>query len=79
MKQSVIFSAILFIICSHSLIAGDSLTIIDKRVNFGYAVSQNRKVDAVIVHSTFNNSGFLILNFSKAIKLSKYPISLSFP
>ena len=57
MKQSVIFSAILFIICSHSLIAGDSLTIIDKRVNFGYAVSQNRKVDAVIVHSTFNNSG----------------------
>ncbi|MBN2766213.1 MAG: N-acetylmuramoyl-L-alanine amidase [Paludibacteraceae bacterium] len=30
---------------------------IDKRVNFGYANAKNRKIDVVIIHSTFNNSG----------------------
>lgn len=76
MKHTVIFSIILFIICSHSLIAGDSLTIVDKRVNFGYAVSQNRKVDAVIVHSTFNNSGGDFYDIDLVLKqFSTYKVS----
>lgn len=63
-------------ICSHSLIAGDSLTIIDKRVNFGCAVSQNRKVDAVIVHSTFNNSGGNFYDIDLVLKqFSTYKVS----
>lgn len=76
MRHSVIFCSILFMICSHSLIAGDSLTIIDKRVNFGYAVSQNRKVDAVIVHSTFNNSGGNFYDIDLVLKqFSTYKVS----
>jgi N-acetyl-anhydromuramyl-L-alanine amidase AmpD len=76
MKHSLIFSIILFIICSHSLLASDSLTIIDKRVNFGYAVSQNRKVDAVIVHSTFNNSGGDFYDIDLVLKqFSTYKVS----
>ncbi len=76
MKHSLIFSIILFIICSHSLLASDSLTIIDKRVNFGYAVSQNRKVDAVIVHSTFNNSGGNFYDIDLVLKqFSTYKVS----
>ena len=76
MKHSLIFSIILFIICTHSLLASDSLTIIDKRVNFGYAVSQNRKVDAVIVHSTFNNSGGNFYDIDLVLKqFSTYKVS----
>ncbi len=76
MRHSVIFCSILFMICSHSLIASDSLTIIDKRVNFGYAVSQNRRVDAVIVHSTFNNSGGNFYDIDLVLKqFSTYKVS----
>jgi len=76
MKHSLILSIILLIICSHSLLAGDSLTIVDKRVNFGYAVSQNRKVDAVIVHSTFNNSGGNYYDIDLVLKqFSTYKVS----
>ena len=32
-------------------------TIIDKTVKFGVRQAENRKINAVIVHSTFNNSG----------------------
>ena len=31
--------------------------IINKKQNFGFAVADNRKIDVVIIHSTFNNSG----------------------
>jgi N-acetyl-anhydromuramyl-L-alanine amidase AmpD len=76
MKHSLIFSIILFLSCSHSLLAGDSLTVVDKRVNFGYAVSQNRKVDAVIVHSTFNNSGGDFYDVDLVLKqFSTYKVS----
>jgi len=76
MKPSVIFNFLLFIFFSHVLIAGDSLTIVDKRVNFGYAVSQNRKVDAVIVHSTFNNSGGDFYDIDLVLKqFSMYKVS----
>lgn len=34
-----------------------SLHIIDKKVNFGYKTTQNRTIDVIVVHSTFNNSG----------------------
>jgi len=46
-----------FSITFQSLFAGDSLNIINKKVNFGYAENSNRTINSVIVHSTFNNSG----------------------
>jgi len=40
-----------------SSFAGDSLNIINKKVSFGFAPNSNQKVNSIIVHSTFNNSG----------------------
>jgi len=42
---------------SFSVLASDSLNIINKKVSFGFAPNGNRTVNSVIVHSTFNNSG----------------------
>jgi N-acetylmuramoyl-L-alanine amidase len=56
--------------------AQDSLTIINKKVKFGYAESQGRKIDAVIVHSAFNNSGGEFYDIDLVIKqFSQYKVS----
>ena len=52
-----IFLLIILHVFSLSLFAGDSLNIINKKVDFGFAANSNRTVNSVIVHSTFNNSG----------------------
>lgn len=53
-----IFITILFLnTCYFSLSAGDSLNFVNKKVSFGFATNSNRNINAVIVHSTFNNSG----------------------
>lgn len=58
------------------LIAGDTLTIINKKVSFGYEPAKDRKVDAVIVHSTFNNSGGNFYDIDLVIKqFSMYKVS----
>ena len=56
MKHLLILFIFLFT-SSLSAFAGDSLNIINKKVSFGFAPNSNRNVSAVIVHSTFNNSG----------------------
>ena len=56
MKQ-VLALFIFLITTSFSVLAGDSLNIINKKVSFGFASNSNRTVNSVIVHSTFNNSG----------------------
>ena len=56
MKPLVILF-IFLITSSLSAFAGDSLNIVNKKVSFGFAPNSNRNVNAVIVHSTFNNSG----------------------
>lgn len=55
--KSIQLILILFITISLSSLASDSLNIINKKVTFGFAPNSNRKVNSVIVHSTFNNSG----------------------
>jgi N-acetyl-anhydromuramyl-L-alanine amidase AmpD len=35
----------------------EPIKIIDKKVSFGHTAANNRTIDAVVVHSTFNNSG----------------------
>jgi N-acetyl-anhydromuramyl-L-alanine amidase AmpD len=74
LKQSI-FAIIILFISSYSF-AGDSLTIVNKKVSFGYETSQNRKIDAVIVHSTFNNSGGDKYDIDLVIKqFSTYKVS----
>lgn len=51
------FSLLFFIAFTLNVSAGDSLNIINKKVSFGFAPNPNRNINAVIVHSTFNNSG----------------------
>ena len=53
----IIYLFLFFNCCYVSAFAGDSLNIINKKVNFGFAENSNRNVNAIIVHSTFNNSG----------------------
>lgn len=61
---------------SYQLYATDSLRIVNKKVNFGFAESQNRNIDAVIVHSTFNNSGGEYYDVDLVIKqFSQYGVS----
>lgn len=55
--KSLFFIFIMLITTSLSSFASDSLNIINKKVSFGFAANSNRKVNSVIVHSTFNNSG----------------------
>lgn len=56
--------------------ASDSLIITNKKVSFGYSASQNRNVDAVIVHSTFNNSGGDKYDIDLVLKqFSQYKVS----
>jgi N-acetylmuramoyl-L-alanine amidase len=55
--KSLFFIFIILMISNLSSFAGDSLNIINKKVSFGFAPNSNRKVNSIIVHSTFNNSG----------------------
>ena len=57
MKNHLLSIIIIFSLFSSSVIASDSLKIINKKVNFGFAPNSTRHVNSVIVHSTFNNSG----------------------
>lgn len=75
--KSTILTIIVFLItyCSPTF-AGDSLNVINKKVNFGYEVAKDRPIDAVIVHSTFNNSGGDYYDIDLVIKqFSTYKVS----
>jgi N-acetylmuramoyl-L-alanine amidase len=63
-------------VCCLSDFASDSLHIINKKVSFGHAVAQKREIDAVIIHSTFNNSGGDFYDIDLVIQqFSKYKVS----
>lgn len=75
MKQLLILF-IFLISTSLSSFASDSLNIINKKVNFGFAPNSNRTVNSVIVHSTFNNSGGEKYDIDLVIKqFSTYGVS----
>lgn len=74
MKQFLSLLVLAFV-CT-GMYAGDSLTIINKKVNFGFAPNSNRSVNTVIVHSTFNNSGGDKYDIDLVIKqFSQYGVS----
>lgn len=61
---------------SLSIFASDSLNIISKKVSFGFATNNNRNVNSIIVHSTFNNSGGNKYDIDLVIKqFSNYGVS----
>ena len=63
-------------LCCFTLFAGDSLNIINKKVSFGFAENKNRTINAIIVHSTFNNSGGDTYDIDLVIKqFSQYSVS----
>lgn len=50
--------------------------IIDKKVNFGWRKSYSRKINSVIIHSTFNNSGGEFYDIDLIIKqFSRYNVT----
>jgi len=56
--------------------AQNGLKIIDKTVNFGMRQVKNRTIDAIIIHSTYNNSGGDKYNIDSIIKqFSHYNVS----
>lgn len=76
MKFIFYISFIVLTNISYPSFAGDSLKIINKKVSFGFAANSNRKVNSVIVHSTFNNSGGEKYDIDLVIKqFSTYGVS----
>jgi len=73
----IIYITFIIITCIYTpSFAGDSLNIINKKVNFGFAPNSNRNVNSVIVHSTFNNSGGEKYDIDLVIKqFSTYGVS----
>jgi len=55
--NKLLFVSLLFVINSSFTWSQSEYSIIDKTVKFGMRNAENRKINAVIVHSTFNNSG----------------------
>jgi len=52
------------------------IVVIDKKVNFGYKMANNRTIDVIVIHSTFNNSGGEKYDVDLVIKqFSKYGVS----
>ena len=73
-KSSFIIAA--FLICFLGLNAQTKLTIIDKTVNFGFRPTENRTINAVIVHSVYNASGDDKYNVDLVInQFSNYGVS----
>ena len=76
LKYAVSSSIILLFICCQSVFAADSLVIINKKINFGYDAANNRSIDAVIIHSTFNNSGGDLYDINLVLKqFERYQVS----
>lgn len=76
MKFSITILLFYLLSGTSNAFAGDTLNIIHKKVSFGYEPANNRKVDAIIVHSTFNNSGGDFYDIDLVIKqFSTYKVS----
>jgi len=76
MKNRIFYLFTFLAVCNFSFCTEDSLKIIDKKISFGHEKASNRKIDAVIVHSTFNNSGGEYYDIDLIIKqFKKYDVS----
>lgn len=67
---------LVFLFQAMAAMGSDSLRIVQKPVNFGFAIASQRMVDAVIIHSTFNNSGGEHYDIDKIIaQFARYRVS----
>ncbi|MDF2450279.1 MAG: N-acetylmuramyl-L-alanine amidase, negative regulator of AmpC, AmpD [Bacteroidota bacterium] len=74
-KRFLVF-AVSYSIMSSTVLASDSLNVISKKVGFGFSPNNNRNINSVIVHSTFNNSGGDKYDIDLVIKqFSNYGVS----
>lgn len=56
--------------------AQNTTKIIDKKINFGYRFDTDRKIDVIVIHSVFNNSGGDIYDIDLIIKqFRRYRVS----
>ena len=73
---SAYFFTLLLLLITSEVWCESSYSIIDKTVKFGMREAENRKINAVIVHSTFNNSGGEKYDIDLIIKqFSRYGVS----
>lgn len=74
--KSILFFLVLFVNFTSITFANDTLKIFNKKVRFGFESSENRKINSIIVHSTFNNSGGDIYDVDLVLKqFSTYKVS----
>lgn len=72
----ILYILFLYTLCSFWATNAQTSKIIDKKVNFGFAPAHNRKIDVIIIHSTFNNSGGEHYDIDLIIKqFSHYKVS----
>lgn len=75
-KKSVFLIITFLMLFTSVLMCESSYSIIDKTVKLGMREAENRKINAVIVHSTFNNSGGEKYDIDLIIKqFSRYGVS----
>ena len=73
MKTQLLFLFIIFVFLDTR---AQEIQVVDKMVDFGFANTQNRSVDVIIIHSTFNNSGGDFYDIDLIIKqFSQYKVS----
>lgn len=66
----------IFLLQTVLLLANDSLRIVQYPVSFGHSKATQRTVDAVIIHSTFNNSGGALYDIDKIVaQFARYGVS----
>jgi N-acetyl-anhydromuramyl-L-alanine amidase AmpD len=76
MKNSLIILLFSVFFSAFGFSQTDTLKIVDKKVPFGMKVVSGRNIDAVIVHSTFNNSGGNFYDLEKIIgQFRRYGVS----
>jgi N-acetylmuramoyl-L-alanine amidase len=75
-NYTLFFVFLIFVINSSFTWGQNELKIIDKTVNFGMRPTENRTIDAIIVHSVYNNSGGAKYDVDLVIKqFSHYHVS----
>jgi N-acetyl-anhydromuramyl-L-alanine amidase AmpD len=75
-KKRTILVLLLFTAISHILFSQNELNIVNKNVQFGMRTANDRNISAIIIHSTFNNSGGEKYDIDLVIKqFARYGVS----
>lgn len=76
MRKSILIGILFLLVYGHTQAVNDSLLIVEKKIKFGFEEAQHRKINSIIVHSTFNNSGGDLYDINLVLKqFSRYKVS----